>query len=286
MPRWRVGVDAGGTFTDICLFDESDGRIDIWKVASTPDDPSRGIAEGVEQALRRAAPNGGAPAAAITYFGHGTTVATNALIQHRGVATGLVTTAGFRDLLETRRQKRPDLYDFFADKPPTLVPRDLRIEVTERVRHTGEIETPLDEAAVRAAAQKLKAAGVGAVAIAFLYSFVRPEHEEAAKRILAAELPEAFICGSHEIAPEFREFERLSTAVVNAYLGPVMKRYIERLGARLTDLGMTAAPHMTQSNGGVIGLAPAAAMPVRTVLSGPSTGVVGAQAVGTAAGFK
>jgi N-methylhydantoinase A len=286
MPRWRVGVDAGGTFTDICLFDESDGRIDIWKVASTPDDPSRGIAEGVEQALRRAAPNGGAPAAAITYFGHGTTVATNALIQHRGVATGLVTTAGFRDLLEIRRQKRPDLYDFFADKPPTLVPRDLRIEVPERVRHTGDIETPLDEAAVRAAARQLRAAGVAAVAIAFLYSFVRPEHEAAAKRILQEELPDAFICASHEIAPEFREFERLSTAVVNAYLGPVMKRYIERLGARLSDLGVRAAPHMTQSNGGVIGFAAAAAMPVRTVLSGPSTGVVGAQAVGIAAGFS
>src|ERR1700720_215737 len=286
MPRWRVGVDAGGTFTDICLFDESDGRIDIWKVASTPDDPSRGIAEGVEQALRRAAPNGGAPAAAITYFGHGTTVATNALIQHRGVATGLVTTAGFRDLLEIRRQKRPDLYDFFADKPPTLVPRDLRFEVPERVRHTGDIETPLDEAAVRAAARQLRAAGGAAVAIAVLYSLVRPEHKGAAKRILQREFPDAFICASHEIAPEFREFERLSTAVVNAYLGPVMKRYIERLGARLSDLGVRAAPHMTQSNGGVIGFATAAAMPVRTVLSGPSTGVVGAQAVWIAAGFS
>jgi N-methylhydantoinase A len=287
MARWRVGVDAGGTFTDICLFDESDGRVAIWKVASTPDDPSRGIAAGVEEALRRAAPNGGAPlAAAVAYFGHGTTVATNALIQHRGVATGLVTTAGFRDLLEIGRQKRPDLYDFFADKPPTLVPRDLRIEVPERVRHTGDIETPLDEAAVRAAARRLRAAGVAAVAIAFLYSFVRPEHEQAAKRILQEELPDAFICASHEIAPEFREFERLSTAVVNAYLGPVMKRYIERLGARLSDLGMRTAPHMTQSNGGVIGFATAAALPVRTILSGPSTGVVGAQAVGTAAGFS
>ena len=286
MARWRVGVDAGGTFTDICLFDASEGRVAIWKIASTPDDPSRGIAEGVEEALRRASPEAGArPAAAVAYFGHGTTVATNALIQHRGVATGLVTTAGFRDLLEIGRQKRPDLYDFFADKPPTLVPRDLRIEVAERVRHTGDIETPLDEPAVRAAAQKLRATGVAAVAIAFLYSFVRPEHEQTAKRILQQELPEAFICASHEIAPEFREFERLSTAVVNAYLGPVMRRYIERLGARLRDLGMEAAPHMTQSNGGVIGFATAAAMPVRTILSGPSTGVVGAQAVGAAAGF-
>jgi N-methylhydantoinase A len=284
--RWRVGVDSGGTFTDICLFDQTDGRVEVWKVSSTPDDPSRGIAQGVEEGMRRVAHNGGArPAAPVAYFGHGTTVATNALIQQRGVATGLVTTEGFRDLLEIGRQKRPDLYDFFADKPVTLVPRDLRIEVAERVRHTGDIDTPLDEAAVRSAARKLRAAGVNAVAITFLYSFVRPEHEAVAKRILQEELPDAFICASHEIAPEFREFERLSTAVVNAYLGPVMKGYIERLAPRLADLGMTATPHMTQSNGGVIGFAAAAAMPVRTVLSGPSTGVVGAQAVGKAAGF-
>jgi len=287
MPRWRVGVDSGGTFTDICLFDESDGRVEVWKVSSTPDDPSHGIAQGVEEGMRRVAQNGDVRlAASVAYFGHGTTVATNALIQHRGVATGLVTTEGFRDLLEIGRQKRPDLYDFFVDKPVTLVPRDLRIEVPERVRHTGAVETPLDEAAVRAAARKLRAAGVGAVAIAFLYSFVRPEHEAAAKRILLEELPDAFVCASHEIAPEFREFERLSTAVVNAYLGPVMKGYIERLAPRLSDLGMTATPHMTQSNGGVIGFAAAAALPVRTILSGPATGVVGAQAVGKAAGFS
>src|ERR1700732_2066987 len=140
MARWRVGVDAGGTFTDICLFDEGESRVDIWKVASTPDDPSRGIAEGVEEAVRRVAHKGGPrPAASVAYFGHGTTVATNALIQHRGVNTGLVTTEGFRDLLEIGRQKRPDLYDFFADKPVTLVPRDLRLEVPGRVRHSGEL---------------------------------------------------------------------------------------------------------------------------------------------------
>src|SRR5437016_1010773 len=161
MSRWRVGVDSGGTFTDICLFDESDGRVEIWKVSSTPDDPSRGIAQGVEEGLRRTGANGGAaPAAAVAYFGHGTTVATNALIQHRGVKTGLVTTQGFRDLLEIGRQKRPHLYDIFADKPVTLVPRDLRIEVPERVRHTGAVDTALDLAAVREAARKLRAAGV------------------------------------------------------------------------------------------------------------------------------
>jgi N-methylhydantoinase A len=284
--RWRVGVDSGGTFTDVCLFDEEQGHVEVWKVPSTPDDPSRGIAQGVEEGLRRVASDAGdKPAAAVAYFGHGTTVATNALIQHRGVKTGLITTEGFRDLLEIGRQKRPDLYDIQVDKPPTLVPRDLRLEVAERVLHTGEVSTALDEEAVRAAAHRLKAAGVKAVAVSFLYGFVRPEHEKRALAILREELPDAFLSAGHEIAPEFREFERLSTVVLNAYLGPVMARYIERLSPRLESLGLATAPHLTQSNGGVIGFATAAAMPVRTVLSGPSTGVVGAQAIGRAAGM-
>ena len=286
MARWRVGVDSGGTFTDVCLFDEEEGRVEVWKVSSTPDDPSRGIAQGVEEGLHRVEPGSGdKPAALVSYFGHGTTVATNALIQHKGVRTGLVTTDGFRDLLEIGRQKRPDLYDMQADKPPTLVSRDLRMEVPERVRHTGEIDTPLDEAKMRVAARALKDAGVKAIAVSFLYGFIRPEHEIRAVEILREECPGTFICSGHEIAPEFREYERLSTVVLNAYLGPVMRRYIERLTPRLEALGMTATPHLTQSNGGVIGFATAADMPVRTVLSGPSTGVVGAQAIGLLAGF-
>jgi N-methylhydantoinase A len=281
MSRWRVGVDSGGTFTDICLFDEETGNVATWKVSSTPDDPSRGIAQGVEEGMRRVA----SQAAAIVYFGHGTTVATNALIQHRGARTGLITTDGFRDLLEIGRQKRPDLYDIQADKPQTLVPRDLRLEVPERVHYTGEVATPLDEDKVRAAARVLKAAGVQAVAVSFLYGFVRPAHEQRALAILREELPDAFLSAGHEIAPEFREYERLSTVVLNAYLGPVMEGYIRRLSPRLEGLGMTATPHLTQSNGGVIGFATAAALPVRTILSGPSTGVVGAQALGALAGF-
>ena len=279
---WRVGVDSGGTFTDVCLFDESTGQVEVWKVPSTPDDPSRGIAEGIEQGIDRV----GATPADVSYFGHGSTVATNALIQHRGVRTGLITTDGFRDLLEIGRQKRPDLYDLQADKPETLVSRDLRIEVPERIRHDGTVETKLDEAAVRAAVRALRAAGVQAVAVCFLYGFVRTEHEATAMRILAEEFPEAFACASHQVAPEFREFERLSTAVVNAYLGPVMQRYIFRLAERLRELGVAATPHLTQSNGGVIGFDAAARLPVRTVLSGPSTGVVGAQAVGRLAGIS
>ncbi len=278
---WRVGVDSGGTFTDVCLFDDATGRVTVWKVASTPDDPSRGIVEGVAQGTSKV----DATPAAIGYFGHGTTVATNALIQHRGVRTGLITTAGFRDLLEIGRQKRPDLYDLQIDKPPVLVPRDLRLEVPERLRHDGSIETPLNQAAFRAAVRRLREAGVQAVAVCFLYGFIRTDHEETARCILAEDFPDAFACVSHQVAPEFREFERMSTAVVNAYLGPVMRSYIERLAGRLRDLGMTATPHLTQSNGGVIGFEQAARLPVRTVLSGPSTGVIGAQEVGRLAGY-
>ncbi|MCC7427274.1 MAG: hydantoinase/oxoprolinase family protein [Alphaproteobacteria bacterium] len=281
---WRVGVDSGGTFTDVALFDEESGNIRVWKVPSTPDDPSRAIAQGVQEGLARAAE--GVSPAAVGYFGHGTTVATNALIQHKGAATGLLTTRGFRDLLEIGRQRRPHLYDLQADKPPVLVSRDLRLEVPERLRHDGRIEVPLDEDAVRAAARTLKAAGVKAVAICFLYSYVDARHEQRARAILAEELPGVFITTSHEVAPEFREFERLTTVTVNAYLGPVMAGYIERLGPRLREVGIAVAPHITQSNGGVISFDTAREQPVRTVLSGPATGVVGGLKTGLLAGLR
>ncbi|WP_226577599.1 hydantoinase/oxoprolinase family protein [Acuticoccus sediminis] len=283
---WRVGVDSGGTFTDVCLFDEATGRTEVWKVSSTPSDPSEGIAAGVAEGMARVVPGEDKAAARIAYFGHGTTVATNALITHRGALVGLVTSEGFRDLLEIGRQKRPSLYDLFEDKPHTLVARRLRKEAAERLRHDGTVETPLDEDAVRRAARELAEAGCQAVAICFLYSFVDPTHEARARAIVAEELPDAFICASHEIAPEFREFERLSTAVVNAYLGPIMKRYIDRLTPRLEALGMAAPPHLTQSNGGVVSFEAASRTPVRAVLSGPSTGVVAAEAIGREAGFS
>lgn len=278
---WRIGVDSGGTFTDVCLFEDETGALDIWKVPSTPDDPSRGIAGGVEEGLAQV----GGTAAEVGFLGHGTTVATNALIEHKGVLMGLIVTDGFRDLLEIGRQKRPSLYDLHADKPEILVTRDLRFEVPERLRADGSIETPLDIEAVRIAARQLKAAGVKAVAICFLYGFVNPVHELAARQVVEEEIPDAFICASHEVASEFREFERLSTATVNAYLGPVMKRYIRRLQERFAAIGLAVEPNLTQSNGGVIGFDAAANLPVRTVLSGPSTGVVAAQAIGRMAGF-
>ncbi|MGI8398215.1 hydantoinase/oxoprolinase family protein (plasmid) [Agrobacterium deltaense] len=277
----RIGVDSGGTFTDVCLFDEETGKLDIWKVPSTPDDPSRGISNGVSEGLATV----GSTAAEVAFLGHGTTVATNALIEHKGVTTGLITTDGFRDLLEIGRQKRPSLYDMNAEKPETLVSRDRRQEVPERLKCDGSEDRALDEDRLRAAVRKLSEEDVKAIAVCFLYGFLNNAHEQRVVEILREELPDVFISASHLVAPEFREFERMSTTVVNAYLGPVMQRYIDRLKLRLSELGVPVAPQLTQSNGGVIGFDMAAQLPVRTVLSGPSTGVVAAQAVGRMAGF-
>ncbi|PPR21859.1 MAG: Acetophenone carboxylase gamma subunit, partial [Alphaproteobacteria bacterium MarineAlpha10_Bin3] len=266
MASLRIGVDSGGTFTDVCLLDEEIGRISVWKLSSTPDDPSVAIAESAREAVARF----GAAGDHVSFFGHGTTVATNALIQGRGARTGLITNDGFRDLLDLGRQRRPHLYDLQADKPVALVPRDRRLEVRERLLHDGTVERQPDADEVRAAARQLRDMDVEAVAICFLYSFVDPAHEKMVARILGEELGGAFITASHQICPEFREYERLSTTVVNAFLGPVMKGYLSRLTPRLRDAGIHAAPHITQSNGGTITFETASVLPVRAVLSGPS----------------
>ncbi|GAA3844362.1 hydantoinase/oxoprolinase family protein [Amycolatopsis tucumanensis] len=278
----RIGVDTGGTFTDVCALDEQTGRLYVRKVSSTPDDPGRAIVTGVSQLLDEI---GGRDLGDVGYFAHGTTVGTNALLTERGARTGLLTTAGFRDLLELGRGRRPSLYDLQADKPAALVPRDLRLEVDERVRHDGRVERPLDEEQVRALARELREQNVEAVAVCFLYSFVDPGHERTAERILAEELPGVHVSVSSAVLPEFREYERLSTVVVNAYLGPVVARYLAKLRTRLGELGLRATPHVTQSNGGIIPFETAERMPSRMVLSGPSTGVVGAAEIARAAGY-
>ena len=290
MARWRVGVDAGGTFTDVCLFEEETGAIRVTKVSSTPDDPSRAITQGVADILAQAgAPAGAGPVPGrgeVVYFAHGTTVATNTLIQGRGAPTGLITTAGFRDILEIGRQRRPDLYDLQTDKPEPLVRRDKRLEVRERVLHDGTIEQAIDEAEVRATVRRLRDLGVRAVAVCFLYSYLYPRHERVVKRVLQEEFPDAYLSISHEVLPEFREYERMSTTVINAYLGPVMARYLANLRPQLAALGIAVSPQITQSNGGIISFETAEHHPVRTVLSGPSSGVVGALAVARLAGLE
>ena len=241
---WRVGVDSGGTFTDVCLFEETTGRVEVWKVASTPDDPSRGIAEGVRKGRA-----GRGRATEVGYFGHGTTVATNALIQHRGVKTGLITTDGFRDLLEIGRQKRPDLYDLQADKPPVLVSRDLRLEVPERVRHDGTVETP---ARRRGGARRRRAACARLGSRRWRSASSTASSAPSTRRRRAASSPRSsprpLSASRTRWRPSSASIERMSTAVVNAYLGPVMQGYITRLAERLAGLGLSrdAAPDAVQ----------------------------------------
>ncbi|OJU81314.1 MAG: methylhydantoinase [Solirubrobacterales bacterium 70-9] len=278
----RIGVDTGGTFTDVCGFDDVDGRVHVRKVSSTPDDPGRAIIQGVEELLAQI---GDRQISEVSYFAHGTTVGTNALLTGRGVKTGLITTKGFRDLLELGRGRRPDMYDAQADKPTPFVARRHRLEVSERVRHTGVVETPLNEDEVRAAVRFLKEDGVDSIAVCLLYSYLFADHEQRVGEIIQEEHPEAYVSLSSDVLPEFREFERLSTVATNSYVGPVVYRYLARLRATLAENGLRVVPHVTQSNGGVIPFQTAEAIPVRLVLSGPSTGVVGAAEICARAGF-
>src|SRR3954452_9762501 len=278
----RIGIDTGGTFTDLCVFDEDTGVVHVKKVSSTPDDAGRAILDGTREFLGELRAGGFGD---IVSFAHGTTVGTNALLTRRGAKVALVTTAGFRDLLELGRGRRPSMYDQQADKPEPLVPRDLRLEVTERVRHDGTVQVPLDRAEVDAVVDQLAEAGVESVAICFLYSFLHPEHERLVAEAVRARMPAVHVSLSSEVLPEFREYERLSTVAANAYLGPVVANYLARLRGTLADAGLTSTPHVTQSNGGIIPFTVAEHVPVKLVLSGPSTGVVGAAALSTAVGM-
>lgn len=269
---YRLGIDVGGTFTDLALLDEESGLLVVGKVPSVPADPSEGILNGIVRILAEA----GVSPGRVTYLAHGTTVSTNTLLQRRGAKTGLITTRGFRDLLEIARQRRPSLYDLHAPKPAPLIPRSLRREVTERVLADGSVRVPLDLAEVERELQNLRREGIEALAICFLYAYVSPDHERRVLERARQLLPGAFCSASHEVLPEFREYERLSTTVVNAYLGPAMAGYIGAFRRRVAELGILPVPYINQSNGGTIQIEEAATAPVRTLLSGPSAGVAGA----------
>jgi N-methylhydantoinase A len=278
---YRLGIDVGGTFTDLVLYDGDSGTLAVEKVPTVPADPSQGILDGVRKILAGA----GIAPAAVDYLAHGTTVATNTLLQRNGARTALVTTRGFRDLLEIARQRRPSLYDLHAPKPAPLVPRALRREVTERVMADGTIRTVLDLDEVDRALDDLTGDGIEALAVCFLYSFLRPEHERAVVERARLRFPAVPISASHEVLPEFREYERLSTTVANAYLTPRMAAYVRAFRQRVENLGIRVAPYINQSNGGTISVEEAARAPVRTVLSGPSAGVAGAAWLATRAGL-
>lgn len=278
---YRIGVDVGGTFTDFTLLDDRSGDVHFFKTSSTPHDPSEAIENGLRDMLDEL---GFAPSS-VSYLAHGTTVATNIVIERRGARTGLVTTKGFRDVLELGRQARPSIYDYRVEKPPVLIPRDRRVEVLERIGPDGEVLQELDEGSLREAVARLAATEVESVAICFLHSYRRPEHEARAKDVVRELLPDAYVSLSSEILPEFREFERMSTVAVNAFVGPRMGNYLQRFRKRVADVGIPAAPYTIHSNGGLMSIDTVYASPVRTCVSGPAAGVVGAAEIGRVAGL-
>jgi N-methylhydantoinase A len=281
-PSFRIGVDIGGTFTDVVAL-TSDGKTLTRKVSSTPDDYGRAVAAGIEALVSE----NGLDFANASDIVHATTVATNAILEDRGARTGLITTEGFRDVLEFRRVRFPELYNLAYRKPKPLVPRRYRLEVRERLAADGTIRTPLDEASVVSAAERFKEAGVEAVAICLLHSYQNPIHERRVEEILRRNLPDdVFICCSYDILPEIREYERTSTTVVNAFLGPIMTHYLDKLQTRLSDIGLEKPLYVMQSGGGQMSVAAATAKPAYLVESGPAAGVVAAAHIAKQLGLE
>lgn len=265
-----IGVDVGGTFTDFHILDTLSTQTTVFKVSSTPDNPALAIVDGLRELERQ----GVVALDDIRRLCHGTTVATNALIQRRGGRVALITTQGFRDLLEIGRQIRPHLYDLQTDQPEPLVPRERRLEAPERLLATGQVLRPLDASAAQEIAAAVAAAGVDACAVCLLFAFLDPRHERALGAALEAQgIPVSL---SSEVQPEFREYERMSTTVLNAYLTPVMVRYLQTLETSLQQLAPRAVVGINQSSGGLMSVRQARRFPVRTALSGPAGGVVGA----------
>ena len=269
---WFIGVDVGGTFTDFHALNTADGRVELHKTPSTPDDPSRAILDGLA-ALMEAA---GIKSGEIGRLAHGTTVATNTLIQRKGASVAVITTEGFKDLLEIGRQIRPKMYDMKADHPPPLAPRHLRFEVNERIGGKGQEIRPLTEDAINAVVDAVAGAETDACAVCLLFSFLAPDHERRIGAALRERLPNIGISLSSEVQPEFREYERFSTTLLNAYLQPVIGRYMKTLGRRFAEVAPKARLGINQSSGGLMSVERAGDMPIRTALSGPAAGTVGA----------
>ena len=269
---WIVGVDVGGTFTDLYAFDRIGGELARYKRPSTPDNPAEAILEGLRSLAERA----GIDPGAVRVLAHGTTVATNALIQRTGARVAVVTTRHFRDLLEIGRQIRPHLYDLHTDQPPPLARREHRFEVDERIDANGEVLTPLDRESLEAAIEALADSGAEACAIGFLFSYLNGAHERAVAERLAEAMPELAVSLSCDVQPEFREYERFSTALLNAYLQPLLGRYLRHLETELAHIAPHARLGINQSNGGLMSPGRAGDYPVRTALSGPAAGVTGA----------
>src|SRR5919206_1947646 len=274
MSKTRLGVDVGGTFTDLMAL--SEGNLITAKVPSTPKDQSVGVMNAIEASEVKPS--------AVGALAHGMTVATNALLERRGARTALITTEGFRDVLEIARQDRPSLYDLTQDRPPPLVPRELRFTVKERMGPKGEV-TALDESSLEEVISAVREAEVEAVAVCLLFAFMYPQHEKRVGEALREELPDVHVSLSSEVLPEFREYERFSTTAADAYLAPKLAAYLKNLAGKVEDAGMPT-PLIMQSAGGVVGIEDAVNDASAFVLSGPAGGVVGAAYVGTLSGYQ
>lgn len=275
-----LGIDIGGTFTDLVVYDRSTGRIAKGKELTTPDDPSRGVLTGLKKLL-----DGGIAPESLYRIVHATTLFTNALIERKGARTGLITTNGFRDVLEIGRERKYELYDLFIAMPKPLAPRDLRLEVSERMGPDGAVITPLDEDDLLAKVQTLVDKKVEAVAIVFLHAYANPAHEDAALAAIERAFPDLIITASHDVAPEIREYDRTSTTVTNAYVKPLAHTYVDRLVAQTKDLGISAPYFMMLSNGGLTHIAEAKRSPVQLLESGPAAGALVAAHFGSQAGI-
>jgi len=281
---YRIGVDIGGTFVDFCVFDEDSGRLSTFKRLATPGSPGRDVASGLGTLtdLGLLEPN------RVAHFAHGTTVGVNTLIQRRGARLCLLTTEGFRDILELGRLDLPDIFDLFSQRPPALIPRDRVVPVPERMRADGTPAVPLKPEALVGALKQIRAAGAEGVVVSFINSYKNPAHERAAKVFLAAEAPDLFTVCSTDVWPVIREYERTVTAAIHGYVYPAMARYLAGLEAALEEagIGQGASVVITKVNGGVMGIRRAAEQCVWTLTSGPASGVIGAAHIAGLAGAK
>lgn len=267
--KYRIGVDIGGTFTDFTLVDEATGEVLVEKCLTTPDAPHLAVLAGLERYRRL---RGDAVAGANTFV-HASTLFTNTVLERNGAVTGLLTTAGFRDVLEIGRESKYEVYNAFIAFPRPIVPRDLRLEARERMLADGSVRLPLQEEDVEAAAQAFRKAGVTSVAIVFLHSYRNRAHEQRAAEILGRLLPGVELSLSSDVLPEPREYERTSTTVVNAYIKPIAVRYLDDMEQELRRLGFRHTPYMMQSNGGASTFTLTKQYPVQAVASGPAAGV-------------
>ncbi|MBI3069470.1 MAG: hydantoinase/oxoprolinase family protein, partial [Betaproteobacteria bacterium] len=281
MEKIWIGIDTGGTFTDLVLCELASGKYTYHKLPTTTGDPARAMLDGITEILDLAR----IPRDEVEFLVLGTTLATNAVLERKCARTGMITTAGFSDVLELARQRRPHYFNLDVMKPTPPALRDCRIEVTGRIAHDGSQVTPLAEDEVRDAVRALRDRKVEAIAICMMQSYANPQHERRTRELVRQLWPEVYLCASSDVLPEFREYERFATTTVNASLMPIMDRYLDRFERGVAELGVKAALRVMQSNGGAVTPGTVRRVPVNTFFSGPAGGVVGCVGLGTELGI-